>query len=59
MKQILLLGRIKKKMEADRMKRKKEKKRKDKDGLFDLLDLITSAGELIFYGVRALIRWWN
>ena len=44
-------------MEAGIMKRKKEKK--DNDAVFDLLDLITSAGELIFYGVRALIRWWN
>jgi len=41
------------------MKRKKEKKRQGKDVAFDLLDLITSAGELILYGVRALIRWWN
>lgn len=41
------------------MKRKKEKKRKNRDAALDLLDLLTSGGELIFYGVRVLIRWWN
>ncbi|WP_309090693.1 hypothetical protein [Domibacillus sp.] len=42
------------------MNKKAEKKRKDKwDTAHVLLELITSGGELIIYGIRALVRWWN
>lgn len=42
------------------MGRKRKKKHEDNWYLADvLIDVISYGGEAIFYGVRALIKWWN